>query len=130
MKQLVDFGGLSIDGTIYPTDIDGIVEYKDSEYIILEIKYGHADVPYGQKLALQRMVDDFTTVGKQAVAFICEHNVEDVNTPIVAAQCKVREIYYGGEKKWRAPDERITVREAVDIFQNYSKSITEKKNRS
>lgn len=72
-KQLIDFKGLEIDGYIYPTDIDGLIEYKDSEYILFEVKHGNAEVPFGQRLALQRMVDDFTKIGKQAVVFICEH---------------------------------------------------------
>ena len=62
MKQLIDFKGLGVDGYIYPTDIDGLLEYKDSEYIIFEVKYGNAEVPFGQKLAIQRMVDDFTKI--------------------------------------------------------------------
>lgn len=123
MKQLIDFKGLGIDGNIYPTDIDGLIEYKDSEYIIFEIKHGDAEVPFGQRLALQRMVDDFTKVGKQAVAFVCEHTVRDANKPVVAAWCKVREIYYGGERQWRAPLHETTVREAVDSFQTHSKLV-------
>ena len=122
MKQLIDFAGLEVDGYIYPTDIDGLIEYKDSEYIIFEVKFGDSEVPVGQKLALQRMVDDFTKVGKQAVAFICEHTVRNTDTPVVAAWCKIREMYYGNEKCWRAPDKEITVREAVDRFQEFSKS--------
>lgn len=125
MKQLIDFKGLEVDGYIYPTDIDGLLEYKDSEYIIFEVKYGNAEVPFGQKLAIQRMVDDFTKIGKQAVAFVCEHTVRDTDKPVVAAWCKVREIYYGGEKQWRAPDADITVREAVNSFQRYSKLVIE-----
>lgn len=125
MKQLIDFQGLDIDGYIYPTDIDGLIEYKDSEYIIFEIKYGGAEVPVGQKLALQRMVDDFTKVGKQAVALVCEHTVHDAEKPVIAAWCKVREIYYGKEKQWRAPDSEITVRGAVDNFQRYSRLVAD-----
>ena len=125
MKQLIDFQGLDVDGYIYPTDIDGLIEYKDSEYIIFEIKYGGAEVPVGQKLALQWMVDDFTKVGKQAVALVCEHTVHDAEKPVIAAWCKVREIYYGKEKQWRAPDSEITVREAVDNFQRYSRFVAD-----
>lgn len=77
MKQLIDFQGLAVDEYIYPTDVDGLIEYKDSEYIIFEVKYGDAEVPFGQKLALQRMVDDFTKTGKQAVVFVCEHTVRN-----------------------------------------------------
>lgn len=128
MKQLIDFQGLEVDGSIYPTDIDGLIEYKDSEYIIFEVKYGSAEVPRGQKLALKRMIDDFTKAGKQAVAFVCEHTVKDADTPVVAAWCKVREIYYGKEKRWRAPDAEITVRDAVQSFQKYSKLVGQKSN--
>lgn len=123
MKQLIDFRDLAVDEYIYPTDIDGLIEYKDSEYIIFEVKYGDAEVPFGQKLALQRMVDDFTKTGKQAVVFICEHTVRNTDKPVVAAWCKVREIYYGGEKRWRKPIKELTVREAVDDFQKHSKLV-------
>lgn len=125
MRQLIDFQGLDIDGYIYPTDIDGLIEYKDSEYIIFEIKHGDAEVPFGQRLALQRMVDDFTKIGKQAVVFICEHSVRDANKPVIAAWCKVRKIYYGGEGQWREPLHEITVRDAVDSFQKYSRIVYE-----
>lgn len=123
MKQLIDFIGLDIDGYIYPTDIDGIIEYKDSEYIIFEIKHAKATTPIGQKLALQRMVDDFTKVGKQAVVFICEHNIFDSDETVIAADCYVREIYYGKEKEWRAPDKKITVKDAVNRFQRFSQTV-------
>lgn len=122
-KQLIDFKGLEIDGHIYPTDLDGLIEYKNSEYILFEIKHGSAEVPLGQKLALQRMVDDFTKVGKQAVVFVCEHSVHDPDKTVVAAWCKVREIYYGKEKEWRQPIADITVREAVDMFQKHSRLV-------
>ena len=55
MKQLIDFKGCAVDGGMYPTDIDGVIEYKDSKYIIFEVKYGDSEIPIGQRLALQRM---------------------------------------------------------------------------
>lgn len=116
MKQLIDFQGLNYDQGIYPTDIDGLIEYKDSEYIIFEVKHQNAIVPKGQKLALQRMVDDFTKVGKHAIAIICEHYIDDTNQPVIAAKCNVRELYYGDEHKWRRPRKKIKVRQAVDEF--------------
>ncbi|MBQ0014709.1 MAG: hypothetical protein KBS82_05225 [Oscillospiraceae bacterium] len=125
MKQLIDFEGLEVDDSIYPTDLDGLLEYKDSEYIIFEIKYGSADIPYSQRIAIQHMVDDFTTAGKQAIALICEHTVKNPDVPVVAARCKVREVYYGDEKIWRAPKNNLTVREAVDYFQKHSKLVRE-----
>lgn len=121
MKQLIDFKGLELDSGIYPTDIDGLIEYHNSEYIIIEVKHGNADVPYGQKLALRRMVDDFTKAGKRAMAIVCEHRVDDVNQPVIAAKCKVREIYYGGERRWRPPDNPMNVRQAIDSFRKCAK---------
>lgn len=97
----------------------------DFQCIIFEIKYGGADVPVGQKFALQRMEDDFTKVDKQAVALVCEHTVHDAEKPVIAAWCKVREIYYGKEKQRRAPDPEITVREAVDNFQRYLRLVAD-----
>lgn len=121
MKQLIDFKGLELDGGIYPTDIDGLIEYHDSEYIIIEVKHNKAKVPWGQRLALQRMVDDFTKAGKKAVAIVCEHDVDDTDKPVVAAVCEVRELYYGGEKNWRPPDNPMTVRQVVNNFRRYAK---------
>ena len=119
-KQLIDFVGLNVDGYIYPTDIDGLIEYRDSEYIIFEVKHGKAEVPFGQKLALKRMVDDFTKVGKSAVAMICEHSVHNPEENVIAAECMVREIYFGKVGIWRAPSREITVREAVNLFHQFS----------
>ena len=77
MRQLIDFKGCSVGEGMYPTDIDALIEYKDSKYIIFEVKYRDFEVPYGQRLALQRMVDDFTKLGKQAIAIVCSHPVKD-----------------------------------------------------
>lgn len=62
------------------------------------------------------MIDDFTKIGKKAIAIVGEHNTNDVQKPIIAADCTVREIYYGEEGIWRAPNRPITVRQAVDEF--------------
>lgn len=64
MRQLIDFKGLELEGGIYPTDIDGLIELRNREYIILEVKHRGAAVPYGQRLAIERMVDDFTLQSK------------------------------------------------------------------
>ena len=117
-KQLIDFQGLELDGGIYPTDIDALIEYHDTEYILLEVKFEKAKVPYGQRLAIQRMVDDFTKAGKRAIALVAEHYDSDPRTPVIAANCRVRELYYGEECRWRAPNYELTVRQAVDDFRN------------
>ena len=77
-------------------------------------------------MALQRMVDDFTKSGKQAIVLICSHTVKNPNKPVVMAWCNVREIYYGDEKRWRTPDREIKVREAIDCFQKCSNIVLNK----
>lgn len=119
-RQLIDFKGLELDGGIYPTDIDGLIEYHDKEYILMEIKHGNTKVPIGQRFAMQRMVNDFTNAGKQAVAIICEHHVDNAEKNIVAAYCRVREMYYSGERKWRPPDRKMTVKEFIGSFPKFS----------
>lgn len=109
---------MELDGGIYPTDIDALIEYHDSEYILLEVKFEKAKVPYGQRLAIQRMVDDFTKAGKRAIALVAEHYDSDPRKPVIAANCRVRELYYGEECRWRAPTHELTVRQAVDDFRN------------
>jgi hypothetical protein len=49
MRQLIDFKGLELDGGIYPTDIDGLIELRNREYIILEVKHRGAAVPLWTK---------------------------------------------------------------------------------
>lgn len=120
---MIEFKGCDVGAGMYPTDIDGLIEYQDSKYVLFEVKYGDAPVPKGQRLAIQRMVDDFTKVGKQAIAFICEHTVRDPAKPVVMAWCKVRELYYGGEKRWRAPKEEISVKEALDFFMRTTSAV-------
>lgn len=122
MSQLIDFEGLALDhGRIYPTDIDGLIEYHDSEYIIFEVKHSKAEVPIGQRLALQRMVDDFTRAGKRAIAIVCEHDIDDSDKPIIAAMCNVREMYYGGEGEWRPPEHPMNTQQTINRFRRCAK---------
>lgn len=120
MKQLIDFQGLELDSGIFPTDIDGIIEFHDLRYIVFEVKHENSPAPVGQKLALQRMVDDFTKSGKRAVAIICEHNIPADKGAVIAAKCNVREVYFGAEHKWRPPHHQMKVREMVDLFLKYA----------
>lgn len=92
-NQFVDYSGL-IFGTIHPTDTDGEIEYKNKAWIFFEIKYRNKDVPYGQKIAFERKINDLTKGGKNAVYFVAEHYVDDVDIDVNAASCKVRSFYY------------------------------------
>ena len=109
-QQINDFSGLLI-GNITPTDLDGVTEYKDKAYMLFEVKYDDAELPYGQRLCIERMIKDFGKSGKQAIAVVVEHDVHDTNESVSVAQCRVREIYMSHEKIWRPPKKFITAGE-------------------
>ena len=46
-KQIIDFTGLQWD-TITPTDIDGLIEYKNKAMVFMEFKHNDAQMPKGQ----------------------------------------------------------------------------------
>lgn len=111
-QQIIDFSGLRY-GNITPTDVDGIIEYKNKAYILYEMKYGSADMPDGQRMAIERQIDDFTNSGKTAVALLCEHDIQNCNEDIDAAKTIVRKYYYN--KKWYNDGKR-TAKDVSDKF--------------
>ncbi len=113
-KQLNNFNNLRY-GNITPTDIDGCIEYHNKGYIFIEIKYGDKDLPFGQKLALERLVID-TSKAKASIAIVAEHLVDNPQEQVNVASCKVREIFYFVDKKWRPPKRPVNVSQAVERF--------------
>lgn len=111
-KQLLAFDGLSYSNGIRPSDVDAIIEYKDKGYILFEAKYDIKEVPRGQKLMLERMVNDFDKTGKEAMAMVCEHYVKDEDTDVILGDSLLREFYWKGS--WRVTDRPMTVKEATD----------------
>lgn len=114
-RQLNIFSGLSSAG-IDATDIDGLIEYRNLGYVIYEVKHKGVDVPLGQRLALERMVNDFAAVNKRAIAMVVEHNIDDPNIPISVKDCSVRVLYCSDEKRWRPPKKYMTAGMLTDIF--------------
>lgn len=115
-RQIVDFSGLRY-GNITPTDIDGLIEYHDKAVLFMEFKYKDAQVPHGQLLAIARLVTNCHLAGKGAAAFICQHNVDDCEKDIDAANTTVRTIilpYY----RIKTSDGR-TLKKATDAFINW-----------
>lgn len=114
------FNGIKY-GNITPTDIDMAIEYKDKARILVEVKHGEKEVPAGQKLLLKRFVDDFRACGKDAIAIIAQHDVDDAEKDVQVASCQVREIYYkrkadGTDCEWRKPNGFFTVEKLIDAF--------------
>ena len=42
--------------------------------------------------------------------------LNDINKSVDVAACKVRELYYSREKRWRPPNHSITTKNLVDGF--------------
>lgn len=102
-KQVIDYGGIRC-GNIMPTDLDGIIEYKGKAYILIEMKHRDTKIPTGQRIALERMVDDFKLRGKLACLLLCSHCVDNCDDVIRAEYTIVTGIYYNFRwTKWYEP---------------------------
>lgn len=113
-QQINDFSGLRY-GNITSTDLDGVIEYHNKAYIFIEVKYGDAELPDGQRIAIERLVND-TGQSKISIALVVEHGVDDVNEPVPVAECDVRKYYLSTVKKWKPPKKPITAKELIDAF--------------
>lgn len=114
-RQINDFSGLRY-GNITPTDIDGFNEYHGKAMIFYEIKYGDKELPYGQKLALERLADNNQKAGTPSTVLVCRHNISDPEQDVNVAETIVTDFYYAG--KWYNHNSR-TAKEMTDSFLNF-----------
>lgn len=110
-RQLIDFSGMKF-GNITPTDIDGLIEYKNKYFIIIELKHKDNEMPFGQKLALERMCD-VLSMKKTTIVLLGTHDVP-VSIDIDCAKVIVKEYYFN--KKWTIFNKTVSMHEAVDNF--------------
>jgi hypothetical protein len=95
-SQIVSFHSMTY-GKLSPTDFDAFIEFNDKLFIIIETKYLNAQMPLGQRLALERICDAIYESGKIATVLVTSHDTpkdEDIdlgNTTLT----KIR-----WEKKW------------------------------
>ncbi len=112
-RQINDFSGLLF-GSITPTNIDGLIEYQNKGYIIIETKYKDAPLPYGQRLALERLTDDLNKAHKPTVCIVCVHREEQTDVDVDVAEAIVSE--YRWKRRWNIPRKIYTVREFIELF--------------
>ena len=98
--QFYDYTGL-MDGSIQPTDIDGLFEYHNVGYVMIELKLTKKELPTGQRISYERLVKDTTIAGKKSVVFVVEHEVFDCKKPIIVKDCFVREMYFTDDLEWK-----------------------------
>lgn len=98
-------------GNITPTDIDGLIDFGGQAFVIVETKHGSAQMPRGQRLALERLADIISSTGRPCVALVATHSG---GGDIVVGECLVTEYRY--RRAWNVPREPMTVRSAIDGF--------------
>lgn len=113
-KQLIAFRNMKCERHITPTDIDGLIEARSENAVVFyEFKYRDTEMPAGQRMALEELVDTLEGAGKKAVAFLCSHNVTDPEEDVDAAEAEVTRIYM--HRKWFRGRGK-TCREETDRF--------------
>lgn len=118
--QVNDFSGLALPHGVTPTDLDGAIEIKDRLFIFFELKANGKEVPYGQKLFLERMcraIDNtksLTSLGykRRAFALIAHHNTP-IGEDVKCHDAIVTAYFSCGE--WHKPATNMTLRQAIDI---------------
>lgn len=108
--QIRDFSGLRYH-KITPTDIDGMIDFGNKLFILMEFKHINAGECLGQKLAIQRVVDNLSKNNINAVGIIAEHNTDG---DIDCANCIVTEIRI--HKQWHKTRKCPTVRSVIDYY--------------
>lgn len=122
-KQLKDFSGLRWE-KITPTDIDGFADFGNRAFVFIECKHGSCDLPYGQKLALQRVCDACEKGGVASIVIVANHD-DSCETDIDVASQPVTLIRI--RQQWRKPKSKQTVKEAIDGFLGWAEKRQQKK---
>jgi hypothetical protein len=96
-KQPIDFSGIQ-NGNIYPTDIDGVLEFDNEALILFEVKRFNNDIPVGQRLVLERICDSWKT--KKSIVLFVNVNIKNDIDYIPLKDGYVTKYYING--KWSA----------------------------
>ena len=110
-QQLRDFSGLRF-GRITPTDIDAYLEFGGRLFVFVEAKYCGALLPFGQQLALERLVDAIhNPPNRYATALIVSHDTQGLDVNF--SETRVQRFRWDGA--WRYPKEAgMSLRNALD----------------
>lgn len=116
-QQLKIFEGLRF-GKITPTDIDAFLDFNDKVFIWIEVKHGVSSLPFGQRLALERLCNACTFAGKRSFVLVAHHQSND---DIDVASLPVTSYYYRG--KWYQPKQDKDVRNAIETILHGSAEV-------
>lgn len=109
-RQIVDFRHLLF-GNITPTDIDGLIEYKNRCFLLIELKHmSKPEIDLGQRMALERLCFGQS---KPTMLLLGVHDAP-AHEDIDAAAAVVHRYFWRGT--WRQPRAILTIREAAEWF--------------
>jgi hypothetical protein len=112
-QQQICYGNLRFERGIMPTDIDLYVEFEGKEFVVGEFKKRGASMPYGQELALTRLLKQLACdTQKHILAFVAEHSAPS-DQHIDAASCYVAKVWRNQDPKWSSPSIPITVKDLI-----------------
>lgn len=122
-KQLISYEGLERHRKITPTDIDGLIDYAGNAFLYMECKhinkYTQAGLDFGQRRALENLVNSNIESGKLSMAIIFTHNCNP-DEIILAKDMIVQEVYF--RNKWKPPKiKNWTVINAIEWFEKHCK---------
>lgn len=109
-KQLNNFSGLRW-GSITPTDVDGLLDFGNKLFVLIEVKTEGVDLLPGQRLALERTCDTLHKAGKTSALLIVTHKTP-IDQQVDVASCKVVECRINGEL--RKIKRHVKCKEAID----------------
>ncbi|OPL11246.1 MAG: hypothetical protein AVO38_15965 [delta proteobacterium ML8_D] len=121
IKNLIHFGqklcfnGLLRQNDMYPTDIDMFLDYNGNSFLYFEGKYGDKSLPYGQKLALQNVIDSHNKAGHLSAAVIFRHSVTEGE--VIVKDQIVYEMYRTKQKGWESFKKTHTVAEFLNAWE-------------
>jgi len=118
-KQLISYEGLERHRKITPTDIDGMIDYNGNAFIFIEGKLENKQIDFGQKKAIENVINGLCEAGKPSCCLIFRHN-QKPDELIIAKDCIVSEVYY--QHKWRYYNTK-TVLYYVDEFEKHWKKL-------
>ena len=95
--RCLDYSGLGDGNTC--SDLDGIIEIKNTYLILIEFKEEGNELPTGQRLLLERLCDSWiqSNSKKKSVVLFATHR-PDLFGAIPMRECEVQKIYKDG--KW------------------------------
>jgi hypothetical protein len=108
VRQSIDFTGVE-NNKIHPTDIDFVFEFDNNILILGEVKRLGNNIPTGQRLVLERLVDNWKG---NSIALKVVHNHKDDDTDIPLVDCYVESYYFNNE--WSKPKKYYSLKEFIN----------------